>query len=189
MGRENYLCPRNLSDALGRPGREETSAALRALSDIDDWYRQHRQGMLWKMPEQIALESVRDRVTCSSQDCGGRQCPFFDICPYFVSRMDRQRGSIVNHHLLIAEAFGQSETAYRSDESEILLIDEAHLLVERLERFASQSLTSERFRALAYRMDRATGEGDRDQFHCRNLRQMSQRVLRLFVTCEQSKSA
>ena len=95
MGRDNYVCPRNLSDALDRPGREETSAALRALSDIDEWYRQHRHGMLWQIPEQIALESVRDRVTCSSQDCAGRQCPFFDRCPYFVSRMDRQRGVLL----------------------------------------------------------------------------------------------
>ena len=189
MGRDNYVCPRNLSEALARPGREETSAALQALSDIDEWYRLHRHGMLWKMPEQIALESVRDRVTCSSQDCGGRQCPFFDRCPYFVSRMDRQRGSIVNHHVLIAEAFSQSETASRSDASEILLIDEAHLLVERLERFASQSLTSERFRALVYRMDQAAEEGGRDQFQYRELRQMAQRVLGLFAICEQSTSA
>ena len=158
MGRDNYVCPRNLSDALERPGRQETSAVLQVLSDIDEWYRQHRHGMLWQIPEQIALESVRDRVTCSSQDCAGRQCPFFDRCPYFVSRMDRQRGSIVNHHLLIAETLGQSETVSRRDEPEILLIDEAHLLVERLERFASQSLTSERFRALVYRMDRAAEE-------------------------------
>ena len=186
MGRDNYVCPRNLSEALARPGREETSAALQALSDIDEWYRLHRHGMLWQMPERIALESVRDRVTCSSRDCGGRQCSFFDTCPYFASRMDRLRGSIINHHLLIAETFGKAETASRSDEPEILLIDEAHLLLERLERFASQSLTSERFRALAYRIDRASEAGDRDQFKYRELRQMAERVLRSFVGCEQS---
>ena len=189
MGRDNYVCPRNLSDALERPGRQEKSAVLQVLSDIDEWYRQHRHGMLWQMPEQIALESVRDRVTCSSQDCGGRQCPFFDTCPYFVSRMNRERGCVVNHHLLIAETLGQSETVSRRDEPETLLIDEAHLLVERLEGFASQSLTSERFRALVYRMDRAVGEPDRDQFQYRELRQMAERVLRLVVTCEQSTSA
>ena len=189
MGRDNYVCPRNLSDALERPGRQEKSAVLQVLSDIDEWYRRHRHGMLWQMPEQIALESVRDRVTCSSQDCGGRQCPFFDTCPYFVSRMDRERGCVVNHHLLIAETLGQSETVSRRDEPETLLIDEAHLLVERLERFASQSLTSERFRALVYRMDRAVEEPDRDQFQYRELRQMAERVLRLVVTCEQSTSA
>ena len=189
MGRDNYVCPRNLSDALERPGRQEKSAVLQVLSDIDEWYRRHRHGMLWQMPEQIALESVRDRVTCSSQDCGGRQCPFFDTCPYFVSRMNRERGCVVNHHLLIAETLGQSETVSRRDEPETLLIDEAHLLVERLERFASQSLTSERFRALVYRMDQAAEEGGRDQFQCRDLRQMAQRVLGLFAICEQSTSA
>ena len=189
MGRDNYVCPRNLSDALTRPGREETSAVLLALSDIDEWYRMHRHGMLWQMPEQIVLESVRDRVTCSSQDCGGRQCPFFDICPYFVSQMDRQRGNIVNHHLLIAETFRKAETASRSDEPEILLIDEAHLLVERLERFASQSLSSERFRALAYRIGRASEAGNRDHFQHRELRQMTERALRSFVAFEKAASS
>ena len=96
--------------------------------------------------------------------------------------MDRQRGCVVNHHLLIAETFGQSATVSRRDEPETLLIDEAHLLVERLERFASQSLTRERFRGLVYRMDRAVREADRDQFQYRELRQMAERVLRLFVT-------
>ena len=189
MGRENYVCPRNLSNALGRPGRQEASTVLQVLSDIDEWYRLNRHGMLWQIPEQMALESVRDRVTCTSQDCDGRQCSFFDTCPYFVSRVDRQRGSIVNHHLLIAETFGQAETASRRHEPNVLLIDEAHLLVERLERFASQSLTSERFRALSYQIDRAIEAVDRDQFQYRQLRLVAERALRSFIACEQSANA
>ena len=38
-------------------------------------------------------------------------------------------------------------------------------------------------------MDQAAEEGGRDQFQCRDLRQMAQRVLGLFAICEQSTSA
>jgi len=161
MGRDNYLCPRNLESLLSMPAQGMSPHDIDAFQRIERWFKETRHGNLWLLNEPALAQSTLRKVTVQDGDCDGRMCRFFHQCPYFRSLQSHSQGVISNHHLLIAEA-DRTPDDQRAEETSILVIDEAHLMFDRIEDHVRQRLTPASFLELA-RMLRASFEAlDRD---------------------------
>lgn len=161
MGRDNYLCPRNLESILSMPAQGMSQHDIDASHRIERWFKETRHGNLWLLNEPALAQSTLRKVTVQDGDCDGRMCRFFQHCPYFRSLQSHSQGLISNHHLLIAEA-DRAPDDRRTRQTSILVIDEAHLMFDRIEDHVRQRLTPARFLDLA-RLLKASFEAlDRD---------------------------
>jgi len=154
-GRSNYLCLKSLSElmqdgyfALSGPDRE-------AFGRLVEWFATTDDGDL----DRVDAESLRPRITCAGEDCGGRRCPYFAKC--FVQKA-RDRAAhahlvVANHALVLAEASGDGGgilPAYGR-----LVFDEAHNLESVATDFFSVEISRESFAQLLRRLERRRGRG------------------------------
>ena len=131
-GRANYLCRYRL--ARTAEGAHDLSAAEQAeLTGVQSWAERTVSGDLAEcegLPENALLWQ---RITSTSDNCLGRDCPDFDSCHVFRAR-DRAvqaRIVVVNHHVLMAHlqlrAAGADGLLPKFD---CVVVDEAHALPE-----------------------------------------------------------
>ena len=131
-GRANYLCRYRL--ARTAEGGHDLSAAEQAeLTGVQSWAERTVSGDLAEcegLPENALLWQ---RITSTSDNCLGRDCPDFDSCHVFRAR-DRAvqaRIVVVNHHVLMAHlqlrGAGADGLLPKFD---CVVVDEAHALPE-----------------------------------------------------------
>jgi ATP-dependent DNA helicase DinG len=161
MGRDNYLCPRNLESLLSMPAQGMSQHDIDESQRIERWFKETRHGNLWFLNEPALAQSTLRKVTVQDGDCDGRMCIFFQQCPYFLSLQSHSQGVISNHHLLIAEA-DRTPDDQMARQTSILVIDEAHLLFDRIEDHVRQRLKPACFLELARLLSASFEALDRD---------------------------
>jgi len=150
-GRANYLCLHRLDQAR-QEGRYASREQVAQLQSIHAWSTQTRAGdraELAAVPEDSPLWP---RVTSTTENCLGTDCPLFNECFVVKARRAAQEADIVvvNHHLLFADlAIRQEGFGEILPGAHAFILDEAHQIPELAGQFFSVSLSARQLNELA----------------------------------------
>ncbi len=150
-GRANYLCLHRL-DQAHQEGRFATREQTSQLQAIRVWAKRTVSGdraELAQIPEDSPLWP---RVTSTTDNCLGADCPMFNDCFVVKARRAAQEADlvVVNHHLLFAdlaikrEGFGEILPGAHA-----FILDEAHQIPELAGQFFSVTLSARQLNELA----------------------------------------
>ncbi len=150
-GRANYLCLHRL-DQAHQEGRFASREQTSQLQAIRVWAKRTLSGdraELADIPEDSVLWP---RVTSTTDNCLGADCPMFSDCFVVKARRAAQEADlvVVNHHLLFADL-----AIKRDGFGEILpgahafILDEAHQIPELAGQFFSVTLSARQLNELA----------------------------------------
>lgn len=143
-GRANYLCRYRLDQAR-RDGQFADRADPARLASIAAWAARTKSGDLAELTGIPEDAGIWPRVTSTSDNCLGKECPFFDDCFVVKARREAQEADlvVVNHHLLFAdlaikrEGFGEILPGAHA-----FVLDEAHQVPELAGQFFSVALSA-----------------------------------------------
>ncbi len=141
-GRSNYLCRYRLEQtgAGGRPG---------LLQDLRLWAARTDSGDLAEFGRLEDDFELRLRVTSTTENCLGGQCPDFDGCFVALARRRAQEATVVvvNHHLLAADmALRDEGFGNVLPDADVLIIDEAHQFAGTLGQFFGYGISGRQLR-------------------------------------------
>jgi ATP-dependent DNA helicase DinG len=150
-GRANYLCLHRLEQAHheGRPASREQAAHLHA---IRAWSQRTRAGDRAEIAEVPEDSPLWPRVTSTSDNCLGAECPFIADCFVVKARRAAQEADlvVVNHHLLFADlAMKQEGFGEVLPGAHAFVLDEAHQVPELAGQFFAVSLSARQLNELA----------------------------------------
>ena len=162
-GRRNYLCLQRLrggptedqADALYDPGA--VSAIGRQVQRLHEWAATTKTGDRDELVPGVGDQAWR-QVSVSARECVGVQrCPFGTQCFAELAREEAGRADIVvtNHALLAIDALEDFDVF---PEHDIVIIDEAHDLVDRVTSVASDELSAAGIEVAARRCGRMIDE-------------------------------
>lgn len=145
-GRRNYLCLQRLR---GGPAEDEgeglfdpsmVSAVGRQVQRLHEWASSTQTGDRDELVPGVSEQAWR-QVSVSARECvGAQRCPFGSQCFAELAREEAGKADIVvtNHALLAIDALEDYEIF---PEHDVVIIDEAHDLVDRVTSVASDELS------------------------------------------------
>jgi ATP-dependent DNA helicase DinG len=150
-GRANYLCKYRLQQTV-ESGQFKTRAQASDLQQIRAWASRTRAGDRAELVEVPEGSPLWPRVTSTTENCLGTECPFHDDCFVFKARRRAQDAdlTVVNHHLLVSglalkrEGFGAI-----LPEADAYVLDEAHQLPELAGQYFSVGISARQVKELA----------------------------------------
>ncbi len=146
-GRRNYLCLQRLrggpaddeAEALFDPGA--VSSVGRQVQRLHEWAAQTKTGDRDEIVPGVSEQAWR-QVSVSAREClGVQRCPFGGQCFAELARDEAGKADIVvtNHALLAIDALEEFDIFPDHD---VVIIDEAHDLVDRVTSVASDELSA-----------------------------------------------
>jgi ATP-dependent DNA helicase DinG len=143
-GRANYLCWYRLDKTVGE-GSFGSREAIAHLGRIRAWAARTASGDIAELAGIPEDSPLWPRVTSTTDNCLGAECPFFQDCFVVKARRAAQEADllVVNHHLLFAdlaikrEGFGEILPGAHA-----FVLDEAHQIPELAGQFFSIALSS-----------------------------------------------
>ena len=150
-GRANYLCLHRLDQAR-REGRFTSREQVADLEKIHAWSARTRSGDRAEIAEVAEESPLWPRVTSTTENCLGTDCPLFNDCFVVKARRAAQEADIVvvNHHLLFADlAIKQEGFGEILPGAHAFILDEAHQIPELAGQFFSVSLSARQLNELA----------------------------------------
>ena len=150
-GRANYLCLYR-SEQAAREGTFSSRAQADDLQAIRAWGKRTRSGDRSELAEVPEGSPLWPRVTSTTENCLGSECPFFDDCFVMKARRRAQEADIVvvNHHLLFADlALKQEGFGDILPGAHAFVLDEAHQIPELAGQFFSVSISARQLAELA----------------------------------------
>ncbi|MGH8426497.1 MAG: ATP-dependent DNA helicase [Gammaproteobacteria bacterium] len=155
-GRRNYLCRerwlRLSEDWVGAQGLGIAPEAL------ETWARATLTGDLAELPQSGDPAALARLLTVSTDACLGKTCSEYGRCHVYAARRRALEAdvAIVNHSLLIADCVLKAEGAGDLlGAAEVVVVDEAHALVETARLNLGESLSLAQLAELANDADRA----------------------------------
>jgi ATP-dependent DNA helicase DinG len=150
-GRANYLCLHRLEQARqeGRFASREQAAGLQAIRAWSAHTRSGDRAELAEVPEDSPLWP---RVTSTTENCLGSECPLFGECFVVKARRAAQEADlvVVNHHLLFADlAIKQEGFGEILPGAHAFILDEAHQIPDLAGQFFSTTLSARQLGELA----------------------------------------
>ncbi len=150
-GRANYLCLHRL-DLAAAEGRFPTRAQAAELEHIRGWAGRTKSGDTRELAEIAEDSPLWPRVTSTSDNCLGSECPSFNDCFVVKARRAAQDAEllVINHHLLFAdmalkeEGFGELLPGV-----DAVIVDEAHQIPDIATQFFGMSIGSRQLAGLA----------------------------------------
>ncbi|MHB1593719.1 MAG: ATP-dependent DNA helicase [Streptosporangiaceae bacterium] len=182
-GRRNYLCLQRLNSG---PGEEEgvalfdpgaVSAVGRQVQRLHEWAATTKTGDRDELVPGVGDQAWR-QVSVSAREClGVQRCPFGTQCFAELARERAGEADIVvtNHALLAIDALEEFEIF---PEHDVVIIDEAHDLVDRVTSVASDELSVAAAEAAARRCGRMIEEDK-----VAGLREAGQALERVLASC------
>ncbi len=168
-GRRNYLCLNKLhgGDDAGDDGNElfdpfQVSAMGRAVKRIHGWAEETETGDRDELVPGVA-DAVWRQVSVSAREClGVARCPVGEECFAERARAAAGRADVVvtNHALLAIDAL---EGRPVLPEHDVVVVDEAHELVDRVTGVATAELTAAAVTATARRLGRLIDQAVADR--------------------------
>src|SRR5258708_5169599 len=162
-GRRNYLCLQRLrggpaddaDDALFDPA--SVSAIGRQVQRLHEWAATTKAGDRDELVPGVGERAWR-QVSVSAREClGAQRCPFGTRCFAELARDEAGKADIVvtNHALLAIDALEEFDIF---PEHDVVIIDEAHDLVDRVTSVASDELSAAAVEVAARRCGRLIEE-------------------------------
>jgi ATP-dependent DNA helicase DinG len=150
-GRANYLCLHRLDQARTE-GRFASRGEVSDLETIRAWSTRTRSGDRAELADITEDSPLWPRVTSTTENCLGAECPLFNDCFVVKARRAAQEADIVvvNHHLLFADlAIKQEGFGEILPGAHAFILDEAHQIPELAGQFFSVSLSARQLTELA----------------------------------------
>ncbi len=150
-GRANYLCLHRLDQARTE-GRFASREQVADLETIRAWSTRSRSGDRAELADIPEDSPLWPRVTSTTENCLGAECPLFNDCFVVKARRAAQEADIVvvNHHLLFADlAIKQEGFGEILPGAHAFILDEAHQIPELAGQFFSVSLSARQLTELA----------------------------------------
>jgi ATP-dependent DNA helicase DinG len=150
-GRANYLCLHRLDQARSE-GRFASRDQVADLQSIHAWSARTRSGDRAELADIPEDSPLWPRVTSTTENCLGSDCPFFSDCFVVKARRAAQEADVVvvNHHLLFADlAIRQEGFGEILPGAHAFILDEAHQIPELAGQFFSVSLSARQLNELA----------------------------------------
>ncbi len=143
-GRANYLCVYRLDQTM-REARLPSKQEVGFLAAINEWAKRTKAGEIAELSSVPEDASIWPRVTSTSENCLGAECPMFNDCHVVRARRAAQEADlvVVNHHLLFAdlaikrEGFGEILPG-----AQVFILDEAHQIPELAGQFFGVSISA-----------------------------------------------
>lgn len=151
-GRNNYICKRKLEELISERGNSpKLQSILKKVSEgkIDKKYFDDVQPDIWR---KISV----GKVSCNA-------CLFKTDCNYRLKRKEwkKHRGVICNHDLLVEDLKRDSER-HILPPKDVLVIDEAHTLEEKIRNSYEKELTKPYLESLVYGLYNKLGKNLED---------------------------
>jgi len=127
-GRANYLCLYRLENAL-QQGTE--GAHIQTLLRVRQWAGMTRSGDIAELSDLPEDSPVWSRVTSTTDNCLGTECPMYQECHLVKARRAAQEADLVviNHHLFFADlAIREEGFGELLPSANAFILDEAHQL-------------------------------------------------------------
>lgn len=150
-GRANYLCLYRL-EQTAQDGQFKSRAQAHDLQTIRAWRSRTKSGDRAELAEVPEASPLWPRVTSTTENCLGAECPFYDDCFVVKARRRAQEADIVvvNHHLLFADlALKQEGFGEILPGAHAFILDEAHQIPELAGQFFSVSISARQLNELA----------------------------------------
>jgi len=150
-GRANYLCLYRLDQTV-REGATFDRTQAAQLASVRAWSARTRHGDRMELAEVPEESPLWLRVTSTSENCLGVECPFYDDCHVMKARREAMEADVVvvNHHLLFADlALKQEGFGEILPGAQAFILDEAHQIPELAGQFFSQSVSARQLTDLA----------------------------------------
>lgn len=146
-GRANYLCLHrlNLTEASGDLYLAPKIRAVR------DWAARTTTGDLGEFGDLGDGDALWPRITSTTDNCLGQECPLFEQCWVVHARREAQAADlvIVNHYLLFADlTLRESGFGEVLPGADAIVLDEAHRLPDIAGRFFGQALSARQLKDL-----------------------------------------
>ncbi|WP_431957539.1 ATP-dependent DNA helicase [Nocardia lijiangensis] len=168
-GRNNYLCLNKINSAIpDEPAEAELFDAFaisrlgREVQRIDDWASNTETGDRDELAPGVTDRAWR-QVSVSSRECLGKsRCPFGQDCYAERARAESAQADVVvtNHALLAIDAISGIQVL---PEHDVVVIDEAHELVDRVTGVATAELAPAAISAAARRCAKLVDEREVDR--------------------------
>jgi len=150
-GRANYLCLHRL-DQAHKEGRFTSREQVSQLQAIRAWSQRTLAGDRAELAEVAEDSPLWPRVTSTTDNCLGADCPMFNDCFVVKARRAAQEADlvVVNHHLLFADlAIKQEGFGEILPGAHAFILDEAHQVPELAGQFFSVTLSARQLGELA----------------------------------------
>ena len=150
-GRANYLCLYRL-EQTNKEGRLTSREQVSHLQAIRAWAQRTGSGDRGEFADVPEDSPLWPRVTSTTENCLGAECPMFGDCFVVKARRAAQEADlvVVNHHLLFADmALKQDGFGEILPGANAFVLDEAHQIPELAGVFFSTSVTSRQITELA----------------------------------------
>lgn len=168
-GRNNYLCLHKINSVIpDEPPETELFDAFaisrlgREVQRLNEWASDTETGDRDELVPGVTDRAWR-QVSVSARECLGKgRCPFGTDC--FAERARAESGQadvvVTNHALLAIDAISGIQVL---PEHDVVVIDEAHELVDRVTGVATAELSTATITAAAKRCTKLVDEGDLDR--------------------------
>ncbi|HET8553065.1 MAG TPA: ATP-dependent DNA helicase [Gammaproteobacteria bacterium] len=149
-GRSNYLCRHRLDLVQGE--RNLKHADARDLMAVQTWAGRTTSGDRAELEAVPETSRIWSRVTSTTDNCLGTECPVFSNCWVVKARREAQQADVVvvNHHLLLAdmalkdEGFGEL-----LPNVDAVIVDEAHQFPDVAGQYFGESVSARQLRELS----------------------------------------
>ena len=150
-GRANYLCLHRL-EQTSQEGRLASREQVGELQAIRAWAQRTGSGDRGEFADVPEDSPLWPRVTSTTDNCLGAECPRFNDCFVVKARRAAQEADlvVVNHHLLFADlAIKQEGFGEILPGAHAFVLDEAHQIPELAGQFFSVGVTARQLIELA----------------------------------------
>ena len=149
-GRANYLCLYRL-DQAHRDGRFATRAAAAIARPARAWSTRTSSGDRGEFADVPEDSTLWPRVTSTTENCLGADCPMFNDCFVVKARRAAQEADVVvvNHHLVFADlAIKQEGFGEILPGAHAFILDEAHQIPDLAGQFFSVTFSARQVQEL-----------------------------------------
>jgi ATP-dependent DNA helicase DinG len=157
-GRNNYLCPKKLNDAMNGKVGFGTSDKIEEYEEVMKWAIKTKSGDKSELdfnPSGV----VWGKLAClDNNECTSKQCPFYKTCHYYRERKKVATSKLVvcNYHYFFSAL---DEATMLPEKARVLIMDEGHevstIARDFQERKYSMNTLRHRFDHFAKAMERA----------------------------------
>ncbi|GAA4660233.1 helicase C-terminal domain-containing protein [Gordonia humi] len=166
-GRANYLCLNKVhSDVADEPESElfdafELSRTGREVTRLREWTSDTETGDRDDLPQGVSDRSWR-QVSVTSREClGANACPYSEDCFAEIARRKAAASDVIvtNHAMLAIDAMSPATIL---PEHKVVVIDEAHELVDRITSVTTEEISAANVSQVARRLGKLVSDETAD---------------------------